>query len=241
MITFEEEKFDPIPGMPIALSAQRFEPNYPAMNCAFTQFIAIVIIAVSMTIYFAKQKHFLDRLTFGWFAFDAMIHTFMEGSFVYASLENRFNGGVSTSALPRPVTCVWTEYGKADYRWLYGDPNIVGLEIVTVFIEAPLCWLILFGILKHSNWRHVVQLVICLGEVYGLYETFVPEWIYGSPNLDGSSFLYFWIYLGSNLPWLVIPLLLIAQSAYEISMAFKVKNYYENSNSTPRIRAKMNS
>lgn len=106
MITFEEEKFDPIPGMPIALSAQRFEPNYPAMNCAFTQFIAIVIIAVSMTIYFAKQKHFLDRLTFGWFAFDAMIHTFMEGSFVYASLENRFNGGVSTSALPRPVTCV---------------------------------------------------------------------------------------------------------------------------------------
>jgi len=22
-----------------------------------------------------------------------------------------------------------TEYGKADYRWLYGDPNIVGLEM----------------------------------------------------------------------------------------------------------------
>ncbi len=75
--------------------------------------------------------------------------------------------------------------------------------------------------------------------MYGLYETFVPEWIYGSPNLDGSSFLYFWIYLGSNIPWLVIPLLLIAQSAYEISMAFKVKTYYESNNTMLKLRAKM--
>ena len=106
MINYDLEKFDPIPGMPIALSAQRFEPNYPAMNCAFTQFIVIVIIAVIMTLSFAKQRNFLDRLIFGWFAFDAMIHTFMEGSFVYASLQNRFHGGVSTSSLPRVVTCV---------------------------------------------------------------------------------------------------------------------------------------
>lgn len=106
MIEFDLEKFDPIPGVPVAFSAQKFEPNYPAMSCAFTQFIAIVIIALIMTWYFAKQQTWLDRLIFGWFAFDAMIHTFMEGSFVYASLENRFHGGVSTSALPRPITCV---------------------------------------------------------------------------------------------------------------------------------------
>jgi hypothetical protein len=108
--------------------------------------------------------------------------------------------------------CVGTEYGKSDFRWLYSDPGIVSMEVATVGMEAPLCWFILYLILKKSSWRHPIQFLICVGELYGLYMTFAPEWIYGSPNLDGSTFLYYWIYLGSNWPWLFIPLALTIQS-----------------------------
>ncbi len=62
---------------------------------------------------------------------------------------------------------------------------------------------------------------ICMGELYGLFATFVPEWLYGSPNLDGSSALYFWIYLGSNILWAIIPILLTVHSSVEISKAFQ--------------------
>lgn len=36
--------------------------------------------------------------------------------------------------------------------------------------------------------------------------TFAPEWLTGSPNLDGSNFMYFWVYLMfMNLLWVFIP------------------------------------
>ena len=38
------------------------------------------------------------------------------------------------------------------------------------------------------------------------FMTFAPEWLSGSPNLDCSNFLYFWVYLMFlNLLWVFVP------------------------------------
>jgi hypothetical protein len=206
------DNFSPVPEVPFTYTAKTWAPNFDNMQCAIVEFFSVALLATILTLLFARKLRFLERLIFWWFAFDAGIHTFFEGPFVIASLRGRFTGGVATSDLPRAMTCVWTEYGKSDFRWLYSDPGIVSMEVATVGMEAPLCWFILYLILKKSSWRHPIQFLICVGELYGLYMTFAPEWIYGSPNLDGSTFLYYWIYLGSNWPWLFIPLALTIQS-----------------------------
>ena len=43
--------------------------------------------------------------------------------------------------------------------------------------------------------------------------TFCPEWLTGSTQLDTSNWLYLWVYLVFfNGIWVVIPVLLLAQS-----------------------------
>jgi hypothetical protein len=84
----------------------QFHPNFDNMMCAIYEFGGLMAIATVLTLLFARKLRFLERLIFWWFAFDAGIHTFFEGPFVIASLRGRFTGGVATSDLPRPMTCV---------------------------------------------------------------------------------------------------------------------------------------
>lgn len=54
--------------------------------------------------------------------------------------------------------------------------------------------------------------------------TFCPEWLMGSPNLQTSNWLYFWVYLVFfNGLWVVFPLLLLLQSWKAITTATKTK------------------
>jgi len=213
------------PEVPYVYSSKKYDPDPNDMRCALENAGTLILIASILTLIFTRKLSFWNRVLFWWFAFDASIHTFFEGPFVIGSLLERYTGGVSLAKLPKRSMCVWTEYGKSDYRWLYSDPGIVSMELATVTMEAPLSWLILYLIVKDSCWKHVVQFIISFGELYGLFMTFVPEWLYGSPNLDGSTFLYYWVYLGSNIPWLIIPGYLTFQSMVEMANALElVKN-----------------
>lgn len=58
---------------------------------------------------------------------------------------------------------------------------------------GPLCLLQMYAIKKNKPWRHALQLVICVSELYGGWMTFAPEWVDGSPNLDGSDFVLLWV------------------------------------------------
>jgi hypothetical protein len=58
---------------------------------------------------------------------------------------------------------------------------------VTAFIEGPACLLLIYAIVKRKAWRHPLQLVLCVGELYGGWITFGPEWVSGSKNLETSN------------------------------------------------------
>lgn len=90
------------------------------------------------------------------------------------------------------------EYAKADARWGFADPTIVALEILTVFGVGALCVYILYLLAKDDSARHYWITVVSVAELYGGWLTFCPEWLTGSPYLNTSNWLHFYVYLWVN-------------------------------------------
>lgn len=153
-----------------------------------------------------KRLHFCDFITLGWYAIDAFTHLSIGLGHLLLAL---------TSTPARSDTYLgwlWREYARADARWAVRDSAVISIEIVTVAMGV-LCMFQIYGTFFKTKWRHPLQIVICVCELYGGWMTFAPEWVDGSPNLNGSDPVLFWIYLVfMNGVWVVIPLLLLWDS-----------------------------
>ena len=53
------------------------------------------------------------------------------------------------------------------------------MEAVTAFVEGPLCFVILFGMLKQKPWRFTLQFAVSLGQLYGDVLYFATSWYDG--------------------------------------------------------------
>lgn len=175
------------------------------------------------------------RVLFVWHLFDALIHLTLETSYLYnifftsmPKLSVTYTRGMySTPMTPVNVSFLgdsshlhgsfygvsmtaklWQEYAKADKRWGGSDLSIASLELITVFVMAPLalyvCHLLLRGqYTKASFW----MVIVAVGELYGGSITLLPEWLSGSPHLDISNFLTLWVYLVFfKMLWVLFPL-----------------------------------
>jgi len=113
---------------------------------------------------------------------------------------------------------MWREYAAADARWGTADPTVVSLELLTVFGAGPLAAYIVYQIVKRDPTRHYWIIVLNTAELYGGWMTFCPEWLIGSPSLDTSNALFFWVYLMfMNLIWVFIPFWLMYDSYTHIA------------------------
>jgi hypothetical protein len=55
--------------------------------------------------------------------------------------------------------------------------------------------------------------------------TFAPEWLTGNQNLDGSNFMFLWVYLVFfNMLWVFLPLYALYYSFGDIYNAMAVRN-----------------
>lgn len=59
------------------------------------------------------------------------------------------------------------EYAQADSRYASRDSFTICMEAVTAFVEGPLCFVIMYGMLKQKPWRFTLQLAVSLGQMYG--------------------------------------------------------------------------
>ncbi|XP_041378469.1 emopamil-binding protein-like [Gigantopelta aegis] len=182
--------------------------------------ITFVYAASSIIVAFSLKKNLpnIEKWVVAWLLFDALVHFTMEGPFVIISLTGTVQQSDSVLAL------MWKEYGKADYRWLVSNPTIVSLESLTVFLDGPLCLVLVYAIVKQKFYRHFLQIVLCICELYGGWMTFCPEWLIGSPNLKTDNFLFLWVYLVFfNGLWVIFPLLLLYQSWQDMRIGFAAK------------------
>ncbi|EDO32211.1 predicted protein, partial [Nematostella vectensis] len=147
-----------------------------------------------------------DRWVLTWLFFDFFTHLLLEGSFVYISL----TGTVKES--DSPLAILWKEYGHADNRYLNSDPTVVAIELLTVVLCLVIVALI-HAICNNTYYRHFLQIILCIAELYGGWMTFFPEWLGGSPSLDTSDpvhhYLYLWFFNGI---WVLVPFLLLFHS-----------------------------
>jgi hypothetical protein len=55
--------------------------------------------------------------------------------------------------------------------------------------------------------------------------TFAPEWLSGNLNLDGSNFMFLWVYLVFfNMLWVFLPIYSLFYNFRDISNAFAIRN-----------------
>eukprot|EP00871_Galdieria_phlegrea_P001809 jgi/Galph1/2629/GphlegSOOS_G1305.1 len=160
-----------------------------------------------------------ETAIFVWFLIDAATHIFCELPFVIHSLTTTVNQASHWSAI------LWKEYAKADPRWGRFHDCTVALEVPTSILWGPLSLACAYGLYYRRPWRFYWQTILSLGELYGNWMTFGPEWlnqlITGKTELDPhNNWVHKWIYLFfANIVWVIIPLLLMIESTRTITAA----------------------
>ncbi|KAI9158698.1 Emopamil-binding protein-like [Paramyrothecium foliicola] len=182
------------------------------------------------------------RFLFIWHLADALCHFILEGSFLYHCFFSHqpalAEGGPVLFPTPQgflgtfdrvygaqsggsnPFAQLWMVYAKADKRWAGVDLGVVSLELLTVFFDGPLAVYVCYCLAKRDPKASIWMIILATCELYGGFMTFCPEWLTGNVNLDGSNFMYLWVYLVFfNMLWVFIPLWVIWYSVQDISGA----------------------
>lgn len=161
----------------------------------------------------SKRFNFSEWLRLIWFSIDALTHLTIEFAYVWLALTT------TAAKTDSYYGFIWREYARADARWAVSDKNVISIEIATVFVGF-LCLFAIYGTYYRKAWAHPLQLLICVAELYGGWMTFAPEWLDGSPNLDGSDVILLWIYLFfMNILWVIVPLILLYESFVHLTKA----------------------
>jgi hypothetical protein len=119
-----------------------------------------------------------------------------------------------------PFSQLWMVYARADRRWAGVDLGVVSIELLTVLVEGPMALYVCYCLSKQDPKVYIWMIIMATAEIYGGFMTFCPEWLTGNLSLDGSNFMYLYLYLAFfNLLWVFIPFYVIWVSACEISDA----------------------
>ncbi|ROW06014.1 hypothetical protein VMCG_04635 [Cytospora schulzeri] len=173
------------------------------------------------------------RFLFIWHAFDALIHFFLEGSFLYHCFYSWKSYDDVTMADIRDhkyyptargylghddriwgaqaggdnvFAQLWMVYARADRRWAGADIGVISLELLTVLVVGPLACFVCYDIARKNPRANIVMTIIATAELYGGFMTFCPEWLTGNQFLDTSNWMYKWVYLVFfNGLWVVVP------------------------------------
>ncbi|GJD12931.1 Emopamil-binding protein [Galdieria sulphuraria] len=168
---------------------------------------------------YSKKLSSAETAVLAWFLIDAATHLFCELPFVIHSLTTTVNRATHWSAI------LWKEYAKADPRWGRFHDCTVALEVPTSILWGPLSLACAYGVYYKKPWRFYWQTILSLGELYGNWMTFGPEWLnqymLGTTELDPQgNWVHKWIYLFfANIVWVIIPILLLVESTRTITAA----------------------
>ncbi|KOS19230.1 putative emopamil-binding protein [Escovopsis weberi] len=219
------------------------------LSLASTALIVLAAYAASVRALGASAPGSL-RFLFVWHLADALCHLLLEGSFLYLcffAYRGTGEPGTAGALFPTPYNFLgsraervygpqsappgnpfgelWMVYARADRRWAGVDLGVVSLEILTVLLGTPLALYICALLAKRDPRASIWMIVLATAELYGGWMTFCPEWLVGSPNLDGSNFMYLWVYLVFfNGLWVVIPLWVIRYAIADITNALAMRD-----------------
>lgn len=163
-----------------------------------------------------------------WFVLTASIHLFFEGYYAY---NYRAMGQLQTL-----FGQLWKEYALSDSRYLTQDPFVLCMESITAFTWGPLSFVTAYFIMIQHPMRHPLQLIISLGQIYGLvlyYGTSMFDHYFYNIDYSRPEAYYFWgYYFLMNFFWIVFPGILMYNSCRAISKA--MSHFQKSNDPTPR-------
>lgn len=156
----------PPPGPPIPRSSPEIDATtVVSLLCVVALLAGAYAASIRLLPATATVK---TRILFVWHAFDALVHFFFEGSFLYNCFFVSYRLPTSFNVAARrhphirlltppdvywlgkedalyganygegPLSRLWQEYAKADRRWGGVDLGVVSLEVLTVVVATPL-------------------------------------------------------------------------------------------------------
>lgn len=157
-----------------------------------------------------------DLSTVLWFVLCGFIHLFFEG---YYSYNFRRMGGMQDL-----FGQLWKEYSLSDSRYQTQNAFVLCMETITAVCWGPLSFIVASMIATDHPFRHPLQAVVSLGQLYGdvlyyatsMFDHYILNLSYSRPEA-----FYFWGYfVFMNSFWIIIPLKLLYDSIVKSGRAF---------------------
>ncbi|OTB20487.1 hypothetical protein K445DRAFT_86561 [Daldinia sp. EC12] len=215
-----EVNFEPLhPYYPIGVSIPGYASNEASVPVLLTSLGGMLVFALvgasALALRVNPKLSKTNLIRFCWFVLNGCLHCFFEGYFIFnhdtvASSQNVF-------------AQLWKEYALSDSRYLRSDFFMLSIETITVFILGPLCFANAVAIVRGSPARHALRIVVCVAHLYGValyYATSLCETYFTGRSHSRPEPQYFWLYyFGFNLPWAIIPAVLLYDSVRTITRA----------------------
>ncbi|KAL2075010.1 hypothetical protein VTL71DRAFT_8790 [Oculimacula yallundae] len=208
------------PFYPLEVEIAAYIANEMTMQVMLSIFVAGILAIIGITKLWVDKVHphlpGKDKGAIWWFVISGAIHLCFEG---YFSVNH-------TRMAPAQDLFgqLWKEYALSDSRYLTSDPFVLCMETVTAFTWGPMCFFIAYFITTSNPLRHPLQIIVCVGQMYGLvlyYATAMFDHYYNASAYSRPEFLYFWVYFFAvNFIWMVIPGLLLVDSVRTIERTF---------------------
>lgn len=176
------------------------------------------------------QISFTDRRIYMWFVLCASLHLGFESYLVLSHLssDEAHSPLLHGHSIPAEL---WREYAKSDQRYVNADGFVLAAESLTVFIWGPLSLLTAYMILEDHPIRHVLQLMVSVAHIYGCMLYYLSaaleehhRQMHQVSIARPLTWRYYIYYIGFNLPWIIVPAMLIVSSAGEIWAAFEERD-----------------
>ncbi|KAI2636404.1 Emopamil binding protein-domain-containing protein [Hypomontagnella submonticulosa] len=216
-----EDLTPPHPYYPVGVAIPAYAPNeapVPVLLASLAGMLGFALLGASAVALKMNPRLTKSNLAlFCWFVMNGCLHCFFEGYFVLNH---------ATVASSQDVAAqLWKEYALSDSRYLTSDFFMLSVESITVFIWGPLCFANAIAIVRGSPVRHALRIVVCMAHLYGValyYSTSLCGTYFTGRSHSRPEFQYFWIYyVGFNLPWAIVPALLLYDSIRTITKAMR--------------------
>ncbi|KAI8877674.1 Emopamil-binding protein [Backusella circina FSU 941] len=197
------------PYYPKTLSIPNFVPSQrstPEILLLWNGVIsAVVLLSVFLSRFSGNKNISVAKLA--WFTACGALHFGFEGYWIV------YNDTISSRT--DLIADVWKEFAYSDSKFLVPDDLLYTLEFLSATVWGSLCALSAYSIWKGSPQQYLFQLITSICHLYSCTLYYLLDYT-DSTHRHPHPF-YFWVYFVSfNLPFLIVPSLLIAQSCRHI-------------------------
>ncbi|KAK2595023.1 hypothetical protein QQS21_007277 [Conoideocrella luteorostrata] len=215
------EALEAHPYYPLGVSIPKYVGNtMGAFNVVSTFCLgcgAIFAMTYLLAVRLRPAIHLYTLLLTFWRVLCGSIHLFFEGYFSY----NHVDMAAKTDLFGQ----LWKEYSLSDSRYLTQDPFLVCMESITAFLWGPIAFFIAYATVTDHHWRFPLQLIVSLGQLYGLllyYGIFwYNEFVNGVDFSRPERYYYWAYYVLCNAFWIFIPFCQIMYCAHTLADAYK--------------------